>query len=475
MMSNLSMRPVVLAGGGGTRLWPLSRALFPKQLLALVTNRTMLQDTLARVSGVRGVESSLVICNDAQRFGVAEQLEQMGIRDADILLEPFGRNTAPAVAVAALHALRYGEDVVLLVLPADHVIQNLAVFHSALGVAYAAACNGDLVTFGVKPLSAETGYGYLRARQGESGPVQKLECFVEKPDQETARAFLSSGRYFWNSGMFMFQASVYIEELARLQPQMLEACRLALDGARADLDFLRLDPVAFAACSNDSIDCAVMEKTDKTVVVPLDAGWSDVGSWSTLWQVADKNKDGNVCNGDVIAEDSRNCYLHGTHGRLLTVIGLDDVIVVDTDDVVLVTHKEQAGQIKRIVENLKDQGRKEASVHRKTYRPWGRFDAIDSGARYQVKHISVKPGGKLSVQMHHHRAEHWVVVSGTARVTIGDETRLLTENQSVYIPLGTVHALENPGKIPLELIEVQTGAYLGEDDIVRLQDRYGRE
>jgi mannose-1-phosphate guanylyltransferase/mannose-6-phosphate isomerase len=473
-MSAPSIVPVILAGGSGTRLWPLSRSLFPKQFLPLASEQTMLQQTLARLDGIPGCSEPMVICNEAHRFIVAEQLRQMGTDAATIMLEPVGRNTAPAIAVAALQALKGGEDPLLLVLAADHVIGDLVAFHQAVAVAAEAAAGGALVTFGITPLTPETGYGYLRARRGEAGQAWALERFVEKPDLETARAYVDSGLYFWNSGMFLFRASAYLEELGRHAPVMLEACRQALDGASPDLDFVRLDAAAFARSPDDSVDYAVMEKTDRAAVVALDAGWNDVGSWSALWDVASKDADGNVARGDVIALDNRNCYLHSANGRLVAAVGLEDLIVVDTDDAVLVAHKDQVQLVKKVVDRLKQEHRSEALQHRVVYRPWGSYDSIDNGSRYQVKRITVKPGAKLSVQMHHHRAEHWIVVSGTARVRNGDSEILLTENQSVYIPVGTVHALENPGKIPLELIEVQSGPYLGEDDIVRFEDRYGR-
>jgi mannose-1-phosphate guanylyltransferase/mannose-6-phosphate isomerase len=469
-----SILPVILAGGSGSRLWPLSRSLFPKQFLPLGGELTMLQETLARLEGIEGRGATTVICNDSHRFIVAEQLRQTQISNVSIVLEPVGRNTAPAIAIAAIHAQETGEDPLLLVLAADHVIRDVEAFHQAVAIASKAAADGSLVTFGIKPLTPETGFGYLRAQPGEAGQAWTLERFVEKPDLATAQSYLESGQYFWNSGMFLFRASVYLEELGRYAPAILEACQKALAGARSDLDFVRLDGDAFATCPEDSIDYAVMEKTGKAMVVPLDAGWSDVGSWSALWDVAAKDGDGNVARGDVISLSNRNCYLHSADSRLVAAVGLEDLIVVDTDDAVLVAHKNQVQQVKQIVERLNREGRSEALQHRVVYRPWGSYDSIDNGPRYQVKRITVKPGAKLSVQMHHHRAEHWVVVSGTALVKNGSSDVVLTENQSVYIPIGTVHALENPGKIPLDLIEVQSGAYLGEDDIVRFEDRYGR-
>lgn len=475
------MIPVILSGGSGSRLWPLSRGLFPKQFLPLAGDASMLQDTLSRLDGIPACAAPLLICNEAHRFIVAEQLRQASKTAAGILLEPVGRNTAPAIALAALTATQHGEDPLLLVLAADHVIADTAAFQQAVATAQQAAEASALVTFGIVPGHAETGYGYIEQGIRDSGSgiclpagASPVARFVEKPDAQTAAAYVESGRYLWNSGMFLFRASVLLAEMARFAPQMLEACRAALAASQHDLDFIRLDAAAFAACPEDSIDYAVMEKTDKAVVVPLDAGWSDVGSWSALWAVAGHDKDGNVRRGDVMAHDSHNCYLHGSERRLLATVGVEDLVVVDTADAVLVAHKSRVQDVKKVVDRLKAEGRSEHSQHRLVYRPWGSYDSIDHGSRYQVKRITVQPGAKLSVQMHHHRAEHWIVVSGTARVRRGDEELLLTENQSVYIPVGEVHALENPGRIPLELIEVQSGAYLGEDDIVRFEDRYGR-
>lgn len=476
------MLPIILSGGSGTRLWPLSRGLFPKQFLPLVGETTMLQATLARLDGIAACLQPLIVCNEEHRFIVAEQLRQAKVAASAILLEPVARNTAPAIAVAALRAVQGGDDPLLLVLAADHVIADVEAFHAAVALAQQAAEAGALVTFGIVPTVPETGYGYIeRGRNSEWGMGNKIPIgtypvsrFVEKPDLATAEDYVASGRYLWNSGMFMFRASVLIEELTKFSPEIVAACRAALDGASADLDFLRLDATAFAQSPEDSIDYAVMEKTDKAVVVPLSAGWSDVGSWSALWEVAEKNVDGNVLKGDVLAVDSQNSYLHSANGRLVAAVGVADLVVVDTDDAVMVAHKGQVQRVKKIVDILKASGRKEAAQHRVVYRPWGCYDSIDNGTRYQVKRITVTPGAKLSVQMHHHRAEHWIVVSGTAKVLNGDKEVLLTENQSIYIPVGVVHALENPGKIPLELIEVQSGAYLGEDDIVRFEDKYGR-
>lgn len=469
------MIPVILSGGSGTRLWPLSRALFPKQFLALHAEATMLQDTVQRLQGLPKLAAPLVVCNEEHRFIVAEQLRGHAHGKATILLEPVGRNTAPAIAAAALTAQSHGEDPVLLVLPADHVIQNIEAFQAGVERARLAAEAGFMVTFGIRPTAPETGYGYIKAAApaGIDGALT-LERFVEKPDSATAQQYIAGGDYYWNSGMFMFRASVYLSELEKFAPDMVAACRAAVVGGKSDLDFVRLDQEAFAACPQDSIDYAVMEKTHKAVVVPLDAGWSDVGSWSALWEIGAKDANGNVKKGDVLTVNSHNSYVHAADGRMVALVGMDDVVVVETSDAILVAHKDRVQDVKKIVEQLKAADRSEAIHHRVVYRPWGNYDSIDNGTRYQVKRITVKPGAKLSVQMHHHRAEHWIVVSGTANVQNGDKEVLLTENQSTYIPVGVVHALENPGKIPLELIEVQSGSYLGEDDIVRFQDRYGR-
>ena len=461
--------PVILSGGSGTRLWPLSREAYPKQFLPLAGDLTMLQATWQRVAAI-AAHGPLVIANQAHRFVAAEQLQQVGAQPQAIILEPVGRNTAPAIAVAALEATRDGADPLLLVLPSDHVITDEAAFHAAVQVAESAARAGKLVTFGIVPTGPETGYGYIKAAPGDG--ARAVERFVEKPDLATASQYVASGQYLWNSGMFLFRASRYLAELARCNPAMLEASRAAWANARRDADFTRLDAEAFAAAPSDSIDYAVMEKTADAAVVALDAGWNDVGSWTALRNVSPRDGDGNAHRGDVIAVDCRNTYAYAQ--RLVALVGLDDVIVVDTDDAVLVGKADRMQEIKQVVAQLKAGNRSEAVWHRKVYRPWGAYDSIDHGARFQVKRITVKPGGTLSLQMHHHRAEHWVVVSGTAEVTRGDEVLLLGENQSTYIPLGVTHRLRNPGKLPLELIEVQSGSYLGEDDIVRFEDTYGR-
>lgn len=465
------MKPVVLAGGTGSRLWPKSRAALPKQFLSLTSDSTMLQDTITRLNGT-DAEAPVFICNDAHRFLVAEQLRKKNIKHGGILLEPVGRNTAPAIALAALHATKNGEDPILLVLAADHLIKDQSAFHSAIIKAKALANEGKLVTFGIVPDQPHTGYGYIKAGNVLNVGFEVAE-FVEKPELETAKQYVESGDFFWNSGMFMFKASRYIEELGKYQPEMLEICRRAIETEAPDLDFIRVDSEIFSTCPDDSIDYAVIEKTDSAAMVPLDAEWSDVGSWTSLWETADKDDNGNVCVGDTILENTKNSYVNAEQ-RLVSVIGLEDVIVVETKDAVMVAHKDDAQSIKNVVNKLKAEKRPEFEFHREVFRPWGSYDSIDSGSRFQVKRITVKPGEKLSVQMHHHRAEHWIVVSGSANVTIDDSTQLVTENESVYIPIGAVHALENPGKIPLELIEVQSGAYLGEDDIVRFSDRYGR-
>ena len=461
--------PVIMAGGTGSRLWPMSRELYPKQFLRLFGQNSMLQETITRLSGLE-IHEPMVICNEEHRFLVAEQLRQLNKLSNNIILEPVGRNTAPAIAIAALQVLAGNDDALLLVLPSDHVVRNEKAFHAAVVQAAVAADAGKLVTFGIVPTAPETGYGYIKAAAGEG--ARGVERFVEKPDLATAEGYVASGEYFWNSGMFLFKASRYLQELEKLQPAILAACREALAKAARDSDFVRLDADAFAASPSDSIDYAVMEKTGDAAVVALDAGWNDVGSWSALWDVSDKDADGNACHGDVIALDCRNSYAYGN--RLIAMVGLEDVVVVETDDAVFVGHKDRVQDVKAIVGQIKRDGRSEAAAHRKVYRPWGAYDSIDNGARFQVKRITVKPGATLSLQMHHHRAEHWIVVSGTAEVTRGDDVILLTENQSTYIPLGVTHRLKNPGKLPLELIEVQSGSYLGEDDIVRFEDQYGR-
>jgi len=530
--------PVILSGGAGTRLWPLSRELYPKQLLPLIGDRTMLQQTVLRLEGL-GASAPVVVCNEAHRFLVAEQLRQLGIEPRAVVLEPFGRNTAPAIALAAHAALgtqaaaaaargREGAssgdalggepdaDPVLLVLPADHVIKDVPVFHEAVRTALGPAEQGQLVTFGIVPTAAETGYGYIQrgapvgvrdgsapAAAGGTGfapaggggaaaarggspsgsaaailpgadSVHRIARFIEKPSAERARELIASGDCYWNSGMFMFRARRYLAELARFAPEIAQVCEAAFRGAKADLDFTRIDAKAFEACPSDSIDYAVMEKTSDAVVVPLDAGWSDVGSWSALHEASERDGRGNVARGDVIIEDCDRCYLY-SESRLVSVVGLKDHVVVETKDAVLVAPRSRVQDVKKLVAKLKERGRYEHSLHREVFRPWGSYDSIENGPRFQVKRLKVKPGATLSLQLHHHRAEHWIVVSGTARITRGDEVFLLEENQSTYIPIGVRHRIENPGRIPLHIIEVQSGSYLGEDDIVRFEDRYGRE
>ncbi|RPI14986.1 MAG: mannose-1-phosphate guanylyltransferase/mannose-6-phosphate isomerase [Lysobacterales bacterium] len=476
--------PVILSGGSGTRLWPLSRELFPKQLLPLVGEHTMLQQTVARVTGVADLGRPIVVCNESHRFMVAEQLRAAGTPAQAIVLEPVGRNTAPAVAVAALVALeRAGathpgavvpaDDPVLLVLPADHVIRDVEAFRVAVAAGRGAAEQGKLVTFGVVPDRPETGYGYIQRGQGGES-VHPVDRFVEKPDLSTAERYVASGEYYWNSGMFMFRARAYLGELGRHAPEILAACERAFAGATRDLDFTRLPADVFASCPSDSIDYAVMEKTASAVVVPLDAGWSDVGSWSALQDALPTDARGNVFSGDVITADTSGSYLHSTH-RLIAAVGLRDHVVVETKDAVLVAPRDKVQDVKALVSELKAQGRYETTLHREVFRPWGSYDSIDQGDRFQVKRLVVKPGASMSLQLHHHRAEHWIVVSGTARITRGEETFLLGENESTFIPMGTRHRIENPGKVTLHIIEVQSGSYLGEDDIVRFEDVYGRD
>ena len=473
---NLAISPVIMCGGSGTRLWPLSRSQFPKQFSSLVNNTSMLQDTLARLPVQH--QAPVFICNEDHRFLVAEQVKQVKCNNATILLEPQGKNTAPAVALAALDALTDNEDTLLLVLAADHVIKDTKKFHQAVSVAAVSAQQGKLVTFGIVPTHAETGYGYIKKGNKQSGKQEnttyQVAQFVEKPNEETAQKYLASGEYLWNSGMFLFKASRYIEELAKFRPDILASCQESMAKVEKDLDFIRPEREAFLQCADESIDYAVMEKTDDAVVVPLDAGWSDVGSYSALWEVCQQDEHQNVIKGDVIAHDTNNSYIH-SQNKLIATLGVDNLVVIDTPDAVLVADKDKVQNVKDIVNELKAQQRSETKLHREVYRPWGKYDSVDTGERFQVKRITVNPGAKLSVQMHHHRAEHWIIVSGTAKVTLDDKTILLSENQSTYIPIGVVHALENPGKLPLEMIEVQSGSYLGEDDIVRFEDKYGRK
>ena len=461
------IKAVVMAGGSGTRLWPLSRAAHPKQFLALHGDDTMLQATFKRLHGL-DIQSSVTICNEEHRFFVAEQLREIDCLGS-IILEPVGRNTAPAIALAAFSS-QEGEDPLLLVLAADHVIQDEEVFIKTVMDATPLAESGKLVTFGIVANEPNTGYGYIK--KGESqGPGFTVDAFVEKPSIDVAKEYLESGDYFWNSGMFLFKASRYLEELKKHRPDIYEACQLSMEDISKDNDFLRVNEIVFNACPSDSIDYAVMEKTDDAVVIPMDAGWSDIGSWSSLWDISEKDLNGNAAHGDVILNKS---YVR-TDGKLVAAIGVDDLVIVSTKDVLVVAHKDSVQDVKVVAEKIRSQSRAEWNLHREVYRPWGKYDSIDSGARYQVKRITVKPGAKLSVQMHKHRSEHWVVVSGEAKVTNGDKTFLLAENESTYIPIGTIHSLENQGKVQLEMIEVQSGSYLGEDDIVRFEDIYGRK
>ena len=474
------MIPVILSGGSGTRLWPVSRKSHPKQFWPLVSEASLLEETCRRLDGQGDTESPIVVCNEEHRFFVAHQLQRQGVEGAAIILEPAGRNTAPAVAVAALHALeshRGGNenDPVLAVFPADHTVQDNAAFLQALAAGKDLALRGHLVTFGIVPSYPETGYGYIQGgTPSADDPVAlPVERFVEKPDLATAEAYVAAGDFFWNSGMFMFRASRFLDELKRHAPGIAAGAEQAYRAAGRDLDFVRLDPELFSACPSDSVDYAVMERTDAAVVVPLDAGWNDVGAWSALWEIGARDPDGNVKEGDVLTLDSHNCYLR-SEGRLIATVGVDDHVVVETPDVVLVAHRDKVQDVKTLVERMREQQRSEVEVHSRVYRPWGCFQGIDRADRYQVKRITVNPGASISLQMHHHRAEHWIVVKGTARITRGDETFLLSEDQSTYIPIGEKHRLENPGQIPLEIIEVQSGTYLGEDDIVRFEDLYGR-
>lgn len=467
--------PVIMSGGSGSRLWPLSRALHPKQFLALLTEKTLLQETVNRLDHVHCL-NPLIICNNEHRFIVAEQLRANNTVASDIILEPMGRNTAPAITLAALASIAKGDDPLLLVLAADHVIKDVVAFQKAVLDAKVFASEGKLVTFGIVPTHAETGYGYIKQGAKQTFDMSEgfdVDSFVEKPNLATAQTYLDSGEYLWNSGMFMFKASRYLEELSKFSPDMLAICTQAYESKTQDLDFTRISADVFAKCPEDSIDYAVMERTEDAIVVPMNAGWSDVGSFSSLWEVSDKDENGNVKLGDIISHNTTNSYINAGH-KLVTTVGVDNLVIIETKDALLVACKDQVQEVKAIVEKLKLDDRYEYKHQREVYRPWGKYDSLDFGNRDQVKRISVKPGAKLSIQMHHHRAEHWIVVSGTAKVTNGDKTFLVTENESTYIPLGQIHALENPGVLPLELIEVQTGSYLGEDDIVRFDDKYGR-
>ena len=466
--------PIIMAGGTGSRLWPLSRELYPKQFLTVTGELSMLQQTIARLAEIEHSEPVL-ICNEEHRFIAAEQMRLGGFKHGGIILEPAGRNTAPAIALAALHAISNavdGEEPILLVLAADHVIEDTEAFASSVEKALPFANSDKLVTFGIVPTKPETGYGYIKSNE-KVGDAFSVSEFVEKPNLTTAQAYLESGDYYWNSGMFLFKARRYLDELAKFAPDILNICRKAIATPEQDLEFVRVDKAIFETCPDDSVDYAVMEKSENVIVVPMDAGWSDVGSFSALWEVSAKDENNNVLKGDVISVGSTNNYIYAEN-KLVTTVGVDNLVIIETKDAILVANKDQVQNVKAIVKKLKDAGRTEHKIHREVYRPWGKYDSIDFGNRDQVKRITVKPGEKLSIQKHHHRSEHWIVVSGTASVLNGDKTILVTEDESTYIPLGTIHALENPGKIPLEMIEVQTGSYLGEDDIVRFEDRYGR-
>ncbi|WP_373974914.1 mannose-1-phosphate guanylyltransferase/mannose-6-phosphate isomerase [Chitinibacter sp. SCUT-21] len=472
----MTITPVILCGGSGTRMWPLSRGGYPKQFLNLYGDESLLQQTATRLKGLPDVAAPLLISNNEQRFLVAEQLRAAGVTKSKIVLEPMGRNTAPAVAAAAVIALENNPDAVLMVLPSDHVITHGDVFQQLVLQAATVAAQGKLVTFGIAPTEPHTGYGYIRrgSSLSESNTTFEVSAFVEKPNAEKAAEFLASGDYYWNSGMFMFRADVYLHELAQYQPKMLEQVKAAVAASQRDLDFVRLGHDEFADCPSDSIDYAVMEHTaHAAVIAAAGLGWNDIGSWTALAEVSQADADGNNIVGDVMVEGVKNSYLR-SENRMIAALGVENLVVVETADAILVAHKDKVQDVKNIVNRLQAAGRSESVTHRKVYRPWGSYEGIDSGSRFQVKRIVVNPGASLSLQMHYHRAEHWIVVNGTARVVNGDQTLLLTENQSTYIPIGATHRLENPGKFPLEMIEVQSGSYLGEDDIVRFEDTYGR-
>ncbi|WP_169758592.1 mannose-1-phosphate guanylyltransferase/mannose-6-phosphate isomerase [Escherichia coli] len=467
--------PVIMAGGTGSRLWPMSRELYPKQFLRLYGQRSMLQETVLRLDDVDAREP-VVICNQEHRFLVAEQLRQINKLSHNIILEPVGRNTAPAIALAALSAIENGDDPILLVLAADHIINNKLAFHQAIKSAFKFALQGRLVTFGIVPTGPETGYGYIHRGQEETLDEQiayQVSRFVEKPNKETAESYIASGEYYWNSGMFMFRAKKYLEELEKFRPDILDACKAAIQGCKESDEFIKVDRDLFIACPDESVDYAAMEKTTDAVVVGLDADWSDVGSWSALWEVSPKDDKGNVLTGDTFLHNANNCYIN-TDEKLIAAIGVDDLVIINTKDAVLVVNKDQVQDVKKVVEYLKANHRSEYKRHREIYRPWGRCDVVVQTERFNVNRITVKPGAAFSMQMHHHRTEHWVILSGTGEVTIKDQKFLLTENQSTFIPIGAQHRLENPGKIPLELLEIQSGSYLGDDDIIRIKDQYGR-
>ena len=470
----MTLYPVILSGGSGSRLWPLSREHYPKPLLSLVSEKTLLQETANRLDGIEGLGDAVYVCNEEHRFLVAEQVAELGKKPATIILEPEGRNTAPALTLAALYLVQQDPDAMMVVMPADHVMTEPQQFVAAVKQGGVNAEQGALVTFGIVPESPETGYGYIKRDAEISGTSAfAVARFVEKPDLKTAEQYIDDGSYYWNSGIFLMRADRWLDEIDQYRPAILLACRKSVMQGKQDTDFFRVSKADFLASPSDSIDYAVMENTDRAVVVPISAGWSDIGAWSALWSLCTQDADGNVMQGDVIAEDTRNSFLVAQH-RCLATVGIDNVIVVETADAVLVACKDKAQDVKAIVTRLKESGREEHRVHRHVYRPWGSYEGIDAGPRFQVKRLSVKPGAQLSLQMHHHRAEHWVVVKGTAQVTCGDQVFMLHENESTYIPMGEKHRLENPGNIPLEVIEIQSGGYLGEDDIVRFEDVYNR-
>jgi mannose-1-phosphate guanylyltransferase/mannose-6-phosphate isomerase len=470
----MKLYPVILSGGSGSRLWPLSREYFPKPLLPLVSDKTLLQETACRLDGLPDVGDAVYVCNEEHRFLLAEQIAQLGKTPATIILEPAGRNTAPALTLAALYLLKRDPDAMMVVMPADHVMTEPLQFVAAVEQGSEHAEQGALVTFGIVPESPETGYGYIkRDTLVEGSTAYSVARFVEKPDRQTAERYVSEGDYYWNSGIFLMRADRWLDEISQYRPEILRNCREAMSTGIQDRDFFRVNKQKFHECPSDSIDYAVMEKTERAVVVPLSAGWSDIGAWSALWDICPHDHDGNVIQGDVLVEETHNSFLVAQH-RCLATVGLDNVVVVETADAVLVASKDKAQNVKAIVSRLKGSGREECKVHRRVYRPWGSYEGIDAGSRFQVKRLSVKPGAQLSLQLHHHRAEHWVVVKGTARVTCGDQVFVLHENESTYIPIGEKHRLENPGNIPLEVIEIQSGSYLGEDDIVRFEDVYDR-
>lgn len=465
--------PVILAGGSGTRLWPLSRRLYPKQLIELTSTKTMLQETILRLENIENLSDPIIICNEDHRFMVAEQLRQININNPSIILEPIAKNTAPAIAVSAVKALELDLDPTLIVLPADHYIGDMETFKESIKTGYEAAEKNLVITFGIVPSSPETGYGYIKKGASVSGAVSMVDKFVEKPDLETAKKYLESGKYLWNSGMFIFKAKTIIEEFEKNSPEILKCAKAAVKKGQTDLDFMRLDKESFSLSPEDSIDYAIMEKTTRAAVIPISCQWNDLGSFEALWQTKEKDENNNVTSGDVYLSDVKNSYLHST-SRIVAAVGVENHVIIETSDAVLVASRDKVQDVKKIVDQLKKDKRDEPDIHKTVYRPWGNYETIDISERFQVKRLTVKPGEKLSAQKHHHRAEHWVVVKGTAVVTRGEDEILLKEDESIYIPLGTLHRLYNPGKIPLEIVEVQSGSYLGEDDIVRFDDIYGR-